>query len=557
MQIKFLKQKKEDRYIEHFAHAYLGSELQNLTIDSPDSDSKFTAPDYLLQEASLLVEIKEIHDYSGNRELGSLHKSTRWLREELALRDTSWAKGYFMVETPWDLKIRREDKNEVVDKILQTIREGKTNILIEKFGQFKIRKLDALENRITFSAFGGVKSIDPVSTIYENINQKIVQANKQLGSHKEKVGKKILILVNQYVFADPKNVVEALSRSVSSLAGYKNIDEIWLIFQTSDGSFLPPELLFTKEFLSQLEESKLEPSTINLHLFEKWFIPLEKTGDEYKEKLFLIMKALFVSKKPFELIRADETREQMVQMGQWLVQKNRYQDVIWLINTFIDDPDPVRSEDYVGDPDFNYAERIKEGEDPRIITTVLGHLAWVIQKLALKEEYISLALQYCKKLFEHPNLYVNLQAIVPLTDIAARRQWLKGWNVRPYVDDYKIFHDLTFSLISLLEEHPNYKAIADWTAHLFAYYKDLDTEEALRVLNAIKTTDESAGLFIYFGIFRERHYRDQNIPFNPAMLSSVLKDIIVKERDPDSRLVASIAWHIWKILHEEKGEFLV
>ena len=371
------------------------------------------------------------------------------------------------------------------------------------------------------------------------------------------MGKKILILVNQYVFADPKNVVEALSRSVSSLAGYKNIDEIWLIFQTSDGSFLPPELLFTKEFLSQLGESKLEPSTINLHLFEKWFIPLEKTGDEYKEKLFLIMKALFVSKKPFELIRADETREQMVQMGQWLVQKNRYQDVIWLINTFIDDPDPVRSEDYVGDPDFNYAERIKEGEDPRIITTVLGHLAWVIQKLALKEEYISLALQYCKKLFEHPNLYVNLQAIVPLTDIAARRQWLKGWNVRPYVDDYKIFHDLTFSLISLLEEHPNYKAIADWTAHLFAYYKDLDTEEALRVLNAIKTTDESAGLFIYFGIFRERHYRDQNIPFNPAMLSSVLKDIIVKERDPDSRLVASIAWHIWKILHEEKGEFLV
>lgn len=558
MEINFLKPKKEDNYLDHFAKVYLPifyPGLKKITVDSPDSDSKFTAPDYFIQEVNILIEVKEIHDYSGNKELGLLSSSTRWLKEELKARDTSWAKGYFIIETPWNLKIRREDKKGIVDQLLEAIKQGNSFISIDKVGQFKIKKISDLENHITFSSMGEVRSIDPVSTIFENIDQKIATANRQLGSNKTKTDKKILILANKYIFADRSSVVEALSRSVSSLAKYKNIDEIWLILERSGGELLPPELLFTKEFLAELEDGKLAPTPINLKLFEKWFIPLEKINDEYKEKLFLIMKELFAKKKPFELIEADETREHMVQMGQWLINSNRYKDVIWLIDTFIDDPDPGSPEDYKGDPQFNYHERIKEGEDPRVITTVLGHLAWVIQKLVLKEEYISLALQYCKRLFEHPNLYVRLQAIVPLTDMAARRQWLKGWNERPYVKDYRVFHNLAFGLIQLLEENPNYKAIADWTAHLFAYYKDLDTDEAVRVLSAIKTTDDSAGLFVYFGIFRIRHYQDQNIPFDGSVLSGLLKDLIVTKRDPDNRIVASIGWNLWKILHEEPAEF--
>lgn len=194
--------------------------------------------------------------------------------------------------------------------------------------------------------------------------------------------------------------------------------------------------------------------------------------------------------------------------------KKRFGDVIWIIDKFIDDPDPQEPEKYSGDPKFNYHQQIAGGEDPHIITTVLGHLAWVVQKLAVNKSYITQALDYTKKLLSHKNLYVKLQAIIPLIEISARRQWLDGWGKRPREGQYKEFHKIVFDLINLVRENSNYKAIAKWLCHVFAYYKDLSTKEAEQVLDALKITDEAAGLFVYFGIFRQRHYKDQDIEYN-------------------------------------------
>jgi hypothetical protein len=558
IKVNIEKNKKENPYIEHFAKDYLVRfypNIQEVNIGSPDDDSKYTAADYLLKEPNVLVEIKEIHDYSSNQEMGIFSGSMRWLRDELEKRDLSWVGGSFIIETHMALKIRREDKGKIIDQLLQAIKEQKTNISIDNVGGFKIRKINNKENHVFFSASGGVRSIDPVSTIYENIYKKINTADNQLGSYREKVAKKILLLVNQYIFADPRNVVEALSRHDSELVKYKNIDEIWLIFRDRDKEFLPPELIYTKDFLAELAEAKFEVNPINIKLLEKWFYSLEKANNEYKEKLFLVMKHLFTDKKPCEIVKDDSTREQMVQIGIWLAQKERFEDAAWIVKKFIDDTDPGKPEDYIGDPDFNYHEEIIKGKDTITINTVLGHLAWVIQKLCVKEEYIFFALENTKKLLEHPNLYVRLQGIIPLTEIAARRQWLKGWNQRPYVGEYKIFHDLCFGLIDLLEKNKNYVAIADSTTYLFSYYKDLTTEESIRVLNALKINNEAAGLFVYFGIFRARHYKDVDIPFDAAKLSLFLKDILKSKNESDSLIIASIGWHFWKLLSEQKQEF--
>ncbi len=109
---------------------------------------------------------------------------------------------------------------------------------------------------------------------------------------------------------------------------------------------------------------------------------------------------------------------------------------------------------------------------------------------------------------------MRLNAIIPLIEIAMRRQWLDGWGKRPRSAEYKEFHKLVYSLVSLVAQNPNYKAIAKKLCKVFAYYKDLSTNEAEQVLNALKITDKSAGLFVYFCIFRQRHYKDQAIEYN-------------------------------------------
>ncbi|WP_176230579.1 hypothetical protein, partial [Candidatus Hakubella thermalkaliphila] len=165
----------------------------------------------------------------------------------------------------------------------------------------------------------------------------------------------------------------------------------------------------------------------------------------------------------------------MARLGLWLVDKERFDETVWLIDQFIDDPDPVAPEHYEGVPESNYQEKIIAGEDPHIITTVRGNLAWVIQKLALRKNYIIKALDYTKTLLRYKNLYAKLQAIIPLIEIAARRQWLEELNPQ----EYKEFHDVTFDL---LRNYAKYPPIAKRLTHVFYYFQDLTTEEDLEVL---------------------------------------------------------------------------
>src|SRR5258708_816255 len=106
----------------------------------------------------------------------------------------------------------------------------------------------------------------------------------------------------------------------------------------------------------------------------------------------------------------------------------------------------------------NYAQRIESNEDINTITTVLGHLAWVIQKLALRKNYITKAFEFTQKLLKHPNLYVKLQALTPLVEIAARRQWIQEYDSEHKTSYYKEFRETVFKF---LEEYSQYKAIAN------------------------------------------------------------------------------------------------
>jgi len=83
----------------------------------------------------------------------------------------------------------------------------------------------------------------------------------------------------------------------------------------------------------------------------------------------------------------------------------------------------------------------------------------------------------------------------------------------------------------------------------------LTTEEVKQILDALKTTEESVILFVYFGIFRQRYFNDQGIAFNGDEIRKKLSDIIVKKREENRELQARIVRVFWKILKENLNDF--
>lgn len=549
-----IRQRREHKNICAFLKAY----TKNKTSYRFIKEGKTRSPDCYVPELKMLVEVKEIHDTEANRKLA------QWSRIVTKIRDyindhprVKSVRGMYSINTPSVFKFppsRIKYKN-AADELVKAVINGDSIVNIYNI-KFEIKKISDEDNGIYFGAVGGGGFVNPAGTIYQNIFNKILVANDQLAyDFKLDVHKRVLLLVNQYPLAGRiDEVIRGLGFGYEKLITLKNIDEIWIQYPAKDKESIH-YLIYSKEFFKQYESGTLTVTPVNRELFQRWLYTFIEKGDEHKEKLFTGLEIFLKNKKPHEIFSDKFKRQEMVRLGEWLIENKRYQEAIWLINKFINDPDPAEPDKYTGDPEFNYHQKIISGEEPSIITTVLGHLAWVIQKLSLQKDYISSALDYTETLIKHRNYYVKNQALVPLIEISARRQWLTGYGSRPYTADYKKFHQLVFGLIDLIKKEPNLKAIARRLVHVFSYYKDLNTEEAMKVLEALQITSKSAGLFVYFGIYRRRHYKDMPLEFDGKKLRERLVDIIKRSGELEKRFHAEFVWIFRDILEKSPEEF--
>jgi len=528
-------------------------------IDKPDKTKKDVSRrgkfDYLIRVDSdkrMALEFTQIFEKEEQR-----LRSIQWGNLVGAFRDEfkkylskhkkfNW-RGIWNIETPEGFGANKNKAKIIASKnvinLIRAIERGKSSIEVDGFSLKLKRVVDTKIGDLYFSTSVKAGFIDPASDLEPKLKEKLPQKNEQLNI---KDAERVLIIINKYIFGETRELVSALAR-IEEIWKCTNFDKIY--FETSPGSFI---LVFSKELRNCWLSRKITKSPDLILPLQLWIYHLRSKNPR---NTLSIIKKLLDKETPHKIIPDNFAREEIIHLSDWLIDQRRFKDVVWIIDKFIDDPDPQEPEKYSGDPKFNYHQQIVNGEDPHIITTVLGHLAWVIQKLAVRRKYIVKALGYTKKLLSHKNLYVKLQAIIPLIEIAGRRQWLKGWGKRPKEGKYKEFHKTVFDLVALVQKNPNYKAIAKWLCHIFAYYKDLSTREAEQVLDTLKITEESAGLFVYFGIFRQRHYKDQPIKFNGKKLEERLKEILKSSKKNYQRLKASIACHLCKILDENRNEF--
>lgn len=555
--LKSQPDKKEDSSCIAFLNNYLGSKYPVIHLEAI-SEAENRRPDYYIREPKLLVEIKEIHDKAENARSAQWGKIVNKLQKAVDNNSKiNNVRGLYLINTPPVFKTPTENSrfisasNEVIDAVLM----GQQSVKVFNY-EFEIKKVSNEGGAVVFGSTGQGGWFDAAQTIHENIHEKLKTANSQLGYNlpRQTVKRRILLLVNRYLLMwRIDEVFKALSYAYTELLDYKSIDEIWLQIESRDGKYVH-ELLLTREFLEQYDSNKLLDNSNNASLLQKWFSPLEKISDEHKNKLFIALKTFLKIKKPYQVFSDESVRIEITRLGEWLIEQEKFDDAIWFIDKFIDDPDPEEPEEYKGDPKFNYHQEIVDGGNPNIVATVRGHLAWAIQKLAVRKDYILKAFKYTKRLLVYKNLYIKLQALIPLIEIAARRQWVEEQNSRTY-------HDFRTVVFNLLQNYSKYPAIANSLTHIFYYFKDLSTNEAVEVVNRLKSSDESAPLFIYFAIFRERHYKNPDGTdkkgFNPKPLQSKLIEIITSEDQKYINLQGSIAWNFWKLLQEQPEEFSI
>lgn len=429
---------EENESIQAFAKFYIrerdaNSEDRDYIISALDVGDREGEPDFLIEPLKIVVEIKGIHDREEMEKTIIWSRSIEKFRQYINQKYRKIISGSFIIRIPISIKLKKSKFPSIAKAIIDAVRGNKENVFIEETGTIKVSKMNDKANRFVFMGMGDAYKIDTPGTISRNLVASLGKANIQLS--RQAAIRKILLLVNWYTHAkDEREFIEALSYSYEDLLGLKHIDEIWVQDKGIGG--VSHNLIFTKEFLQRYESNNIRGEIHLISLFEKWFVALANISDEFKEKCFDTVKHIVGRNRLRDFFENENVREEIVRLGEWYAKKKEYVPAIWVIDKLINDPDPPVPGNYLGDPQFDYHKLIEEGKDPGLITTVLGHLAWLIRYLPLERRYIRKALGYTKILTKHANLYVKMQAIVPLIEIAARRQWLQGYGKRPYASDY-------------------------------------------------------------------------------------------------------------------------
>lgn len=554
---KIKKPEDEDlKRFKNYLRSALGSEVY--IVDKPDmtGSGRF---DYLLgiekNKIRIAVELTQIFESEKDR-----IRSIQWgnavgaireqLREYLDRHEEFPWQGVWCVETPENFGVTKAlatgFAKENTPMIIEAIREGRSSISVGSFA-LKIEKVaDRKIGDVYFSTRPYADFIDTSGTIIERLEKKLPIANEQLDTN---IKQKMLLLVSRYAFGGVSDVIEALFK-IEEIWRWKNFDKIYL--EDTPGHFV---LVFDKELRKAWNGEKFNPIDESfLQTFQLWVRHLRKNNPERTLK---IVKLVVGKDKPFAILPNTSAREEVVGMGNYFIEKGKLDNARWIVEKFIADPDPIR--DGGG---FDFDKKIREGEYPHIITSVRGKLCWVIQKLALKRDTITESLKYAQRLLKYnprtkmvgeDNLYVIQQAIIPLIEITRRRIWLKRIDKKKGSELHSRLCDVLFALLrnkNLYDPRTKkiYPAIAKYLLDAFSYYRELNEKQAKEVLDSFEHIDESALLFIYFAIYRKRHFGGGFNPQDPVNFEKLLEE---KIKNGEKNLQRKIAWHFWRILDDD------
>jgi len=530
-------------YLEQSRGLTFGITGRDFVVD-PKTNENF---DFQLQDQNgqaLAVELFRLVE-SGE----DLARSRVWHTMSCYIKEETEKKGLkgYLVYTP-QFTVKKSEMKSAAIKQAEIIEEGLSkNAGVKRFSHegYEFHKIDSL-NTLSFSYSEGARSVDSRGTATVSFASKLPKKNQQVNITDHE---RIILVVNWSFFVGHRDAIRALSSF--NFDELQNVDKIY--FEVRQGEF---HLIFDRNVVEALKAKQKVESEEALGLLIEYLT--QQLADK-KQEAFDFIKAIADSSGDLSWLSTTEVRENLVQFGSELLTQDRVEDAMWLVRMFKDDPDPNPSG--ANDPDdskgeFNYHEKVLRGEDASVITTVRGHLCWLLPKIIAKNktEYYTEIIEIISRYLQEDNLYIRTQATYPLEIFWANRRAKQNTDGSPFEwkdEEREYIRKLTLDTIRANKLYPR---VMQSLLHVFNRNRDLNEEEAdeiLRIFIATKDRDvlhDLATFVVYFALFREKDSQYFGGTFNPEKSIALLKDQIVNGEDAIS---SSIAWHLWKILADK------
>lgn len=465
------------------------------------------------------------------------------LKSELLKRGV---KGY-LISTP-EFKVKSKDVTtfslQIANEIEQAIKEDPASKKI-KYSSYELTKFEDLET-VVFSTSHGARSIDPKGTAANVFSDKLPKKNKQVDVPNHE---RIILVVSWAVFVDADDAIRALSSF--DFSDLQNIDKIF--FEPKPNEHY---LIFDRSVLESMANGEKVENQDVAELMKKYL--RYQLGDKNQEA-FDYVKAITNSTGNLDWFADNGGKENLISYGEDLVSRDMLEDAMWIVRQLHNDqnPDPQGDNDS-DDPEgkHNYHRSILRGEEVHAITTVRGHLCWLMMKIVAKNkpEYYPEIIEIMSRYFKEDNLYIRTQASYVLTEFWRRRRARKNEDGTVFAWSDEQRASIRELALNAVRANSKYPRVMQTLLHIFNDLRDLSETEAEEMLRLFLGTNQKdvlhdlAAFVVYFALLREGDSKYYGGTFNPQQFVNLLKEQIVNGH-PAIR--GSIAWHLWKILTDK------
>jgi hypothetical protein len=449
----------------------------------------------------------------------------------------------FLVYTP-DFTFKRNQLDNFANSQVELIEDAIKNAPQEKkFSKngYEFHKIEKFPS-ISFSNSLRVRSIDSIGTALKSFTKLLPTKNKQLEVEDHS---RVLLVINWAYFVDAKDAVKALSKI--DFETYKNIDEVY--YETKPNEF---SCVFDRKVYKALKDKtpldSIELLPLMIENIDHLLNEGDESGFEYLKTHHELIPALNHRVKE-DLVRYTETR---------LKEKKDITSAVWLIDLLKFDQSPKNdgsnSED---DPqgEYNYHTKILNGDEANLITTVRGHLCWLMSIVivqndpSLYREIINILKTY----FSENNLYIKIQATYPLLELSRRIRATKNQDESPFDWNNSEREEVKNLVFEILQQNKEYPRVLHAILHIFQYMRDLSENDAKEMLSIMLNTKKDyvlhdlAPLLLYYALFRKDNFLEEgvfnSVPFEEMVMENILNG--------DENLRSSMAWHLWQVLKDD------